>query len=219
MFRRIATDQFDMDSRVLLLESMRKFAQKAGGDRGENAGSDPSFSPAPNDGGVSNSFLNMAKHALRSRQKSFAGACEPDAPTASLENGDAEMALEIANAAADRRFLNAEGDAGLAEAAMLDRRYKIAQVPKFNRRNLPAIRTTSAQGGGNNTPCAERCHFAFSIFVTVRRPLTLSASNFTLSPTFTTFSIAGSATTSTLVMPIRIQILDRPVLERHLVLA
>ena len=85
------------------------------------------------DGGISGSLLNMTKRALRSRQKTLAGACELNTPTASLEDGDAEMALKIANAAADRRFLDAQGHAGLAEAAMFDRRHEIAQMPQFDR--------------------------------------------------------------------------------------
>src|SRR5262249_38632050 len=44
-------------------------------------------------------------------------------------------------------------------------------------------------------------HLAFSIFVTVICPLTRSASNLTLSPTFTCLSIAGSCTRKTIVIP------------------
>ena len=47
----------------------------------------------PDDGGISSSLLNMTKRTLRSRQKTLAGACELNTPTASLEDGDAEMAL------------------------------------------------------------------------------------------------------------------------------
>ena len=129
MFGRIAVDQFDMDPGMFFRESIQKFTQKAGGDRGENAGPDPSFSPVRDDGGISSALLNVTKRAFRPRQKTLAGVGELNAPTASLENGDAEMALEIANAAADRRFLNAKCNAGLAEAAMLDRRHEIAQMP------------------------------------------------------------------------------------------
>src|SRR6516164_11552580 len=44
-------------------------------------------------------------------------------------------------------------------------------------------------------------HLVFSIFVTVICPLMRSASNLTLSPTFTCLSIAGSCTRKTIVIP------------------
>lgn len=129
----IAVDQLDPDIAMANAVAVQQFGKEAGGDGGVDADPDAAVLGAAERADVGGAFAEVADDLAAVAQEAPSGEGEADAGVVAMEEGCAEAIFEIADAAADGGFLNADGSPRLAEAAMFSRGNEIPEMTKLDR--------------------------------------------------------------------------------------
>ena len=125
MFGSLVLDKVDMNASVMLIVGTEQLGQEPRCERRQDADGDPAVFRSPDGGDIVCAVPHVPKHVLGLPPES------PHAPIVALEQRGAELIFQIADTAADRGFLHAKRNPGLAEAALLSGGYEVAQVAKL----------------------------------------------------------------------------------------
>lgn len=128
MFRRVALDRVDPDIWMEFAELPQQIEEEAGRKRREDADPDVSlFGPADRSD-ITGTGVDMPERLSRRSQKPLSPKRQANTARVALKQGRTKFIFHVPNAAADRRFLDVECSARLAEAAILSRRHEVPEM-------------------------------------------------------------------------------------------
>lgn len=128
MLWRVSLDEIDPDIRMELAELPQQVEQESGRKRRKDPNPDMALLGPTNRGNTTGACVDMPERLSRRPQKPLARKRQANTARVALKQGRTKFIFHVPNAAADRRFLDIECSARLAEAAVLCRRHEITEV-------------------------------------------------------------------------------------------
>jgi len=126
-----AIGDLDVDAFAAFAEISEQFGYEPTGNRGNHADAKTTSGASPDVRNVCNAMIDFAKDRPRASLETFPGDGQANTAIVPLKQRRAEFIFEIADAAADRGFLNAQCRSGFAKAALVSRYKEISEMFKL----------------------------------------------------------------------------------------